>query len=41
MEWAEHSITVNAYCPGTVGTDMWDLIDEGWPSMRVCRRVRR
>ena len=29
MEWTEHNITVNAYCPGIVGTDMWDLIDEG------------
>lgn len=28
MEWAQHGITVNAYCPGIVGTDMWDLIDE-------------
>jgi meso-butanediol dehydrogenase/(S,S)-butanediol dehydrogenase/diacetyl reductase len=28
MEWAEHGITVNAYCPGIVGTAMWDLIDE-------------
>jgi meso-butanediol dehydrogenase / (S,S)-butanediol dehydrogenase / diacetyl reductase len=28
QEWAEHGITVNAYCPGIVGTDMWDLIDE-------------
>lgn len=27
-EMAEHKITVNAYCPGIVGTDMWDLIDE-------------
>jgi meso-butanediol dehydrogenase/(S,S)-butanediol dehydrogenase/diacetyl reductase len=27
-ELAEHGITVNAYCPGIVGTDMWDLIDE-------------
>lgn len=27
-EWAKHGITVNAYCPGIVGTDMWDLIDE-------------
>lgn len=27
-ELAEHQITVNAYCPGIVGTDMWDLIDE-------------
>ncbi|SEM34610.1 meso-butanediol dehydrogenase / (S,S)-butanediol dehydrogenase / diacetyl reductase [Pseudoxanthomonas sp. GM95] len=28
MEWAKHKITVNAYCPGIVGTDMWELIDE-------------
>ncbi|WP_280425086.1 SDR family NAD(P)-dependent oxidoreductase [Nocardia carnea] len=28
MEWAQHDITVNAYCPGIVGTAMWDLIDE-------------
>lgn len=27
-ELARHKITVNAYCPGIVGTDMWDLIDE-------------
>jgi meso-butanediol dehydrogenase/(S,S)-butanediol dehydrogenase/diacetyl reductase len=27
-EMADHKITVNAYCPGIVGTDMWDLIDE-------------
>jgi meso-butanediol dehydrogenase/(S,S)-butanediol dehydrogenase/diacetyl reductase len=27
-EMAEHKITVNAYCPGIVGTDMWDVIDE-------------
>lgn len=27
QEWAEHSITVNAYCPGIVDTSMWDLID--------------
>ncbi|WP_419996165.1 acetoin reductase [Streptomyces boninensis] len=28
MEWAQHGITVNAYCPGIVGTAMWELIDE-------------
>ncbi len=28
MEWARHGITVNAYCPGIVGTAMWELIDE-------------
>lgn len=27
-EMAENKITVNAYCPGIVGTDMWELIDE-------------
>ena len=28
QEWAEHGITVNAYCPGIVGTQMWELIDQ-------------
>jgi NAD(P)-dependent dehydrogenase (short-subunit alcohol dehydrogenase family) len=28
MEMARHSITVNAYAPGIVGTPMWDLVDE-------------
>ena len=27
QEWAPHGITVNAYCPGIVGTAMWELID--------------
>ncbi len=27
-EYAAHGITVNAYCPGIVGTDMWVEIDE-------------
>ena len=27
QEWAEHGITVNAYCPGIVDTSMWELID--------------
>lgn len=27
-EYASHGITVNAYCPGIVGTDMWTTIDE-------------
>ncbi|WP_371371759.1 glucose 1-dehydrogenase [Sporomusa aerivorans] len=27
-EMGPYGITVNAYCPGIVGTDMWDLIDE-------------
>ncbi|CAF1117191.1 unnamed protein product [Adineta steineri] len=28
MELAKHKITVNAYCPGIVDTEMWNLIDE-------------
>jgi meso-butanediol dehydrogenase / (S,S)-butanediol dehydrogenase / diacetyl reductase len=28
QEWAEYGITVNAHCPGILGTAMWDLIDE-------------
>lgn len=28
MEMAPHGITANAYAPGIVGTDMWQLIDE-------------
>jgi meso-butanediol dehydrogenase/(S,S)-butanediol dehydrogenase/diacetyl reductase len=27
-ELAKYKITVNAYCPGVVDTDMWELIDE-------------
>ncbi|NMO03279.1 SDR family oxidoreductase [Gordonia sp. TBRC 11910] len=27
QEWAEHGITVNAYCPGIVDTVMWEEID--------------
>jgi len=27
-EFAQHGITVNAFCPGIVGTGMWDTIDE-------------
>lgn len=27
-ELAKHKITVNSYCPGIVGTDMWERIDE-------------
>src|SRR5882672_4876865 len=27
-EFAQHGITVNAYCPGVVDTDMWTTIDE-------------
>ncbi|WP_445488690.1 acetoin reductase [Niallia sp. 03133] len=29
QELASSKITVNAYCPGIVGTNMWDRIDEG------------
>ncbi|GAB3726453.1 SDR family NAD(P)-dependent oxidoreductase [Nocardiopsis nanhaiensis] len=27
QEWAEHGITVNAYCPGIVDTHMWVEVD--------------
>lgn len=34
-ELAKYNITVNAYCPGIVGTDMWDYIYQvglhDWP----------
>jgi meso-butanediol dehydrogenase/(S,S)-butanediol dehydrogenase/diacetyl reductase len=29
QEWAEHGITVNAYCPGIVDTNMWVEVDRG------------
>ncbi|KAK4188480.1 3-oxoacyl-reductase [Podospora australis] len=29
MELAQHKITVNAYAPGIVDTNMWEVIDEG------------
>lgn len=28
QEWAQHGITVNAYCPGIVDTAMWEQIDD-------------
>ena len=28
LEYASDGITVNAYCPGVVGTDMWTEIDK-------------
>lgn len=28
LEFAKYGITVNAYCPGAVDTDMWEMIDE-------------
>jgi meso-butanediol dehydrogenase/(S,S)-butanediol dehydrogenase/diacetyl reductase len=28
QEWARYGITIHAYCPGIVGTAMWELIDE-------------
>ena len=42
-ELAKHKITVNAYCPGVVDTDMWELIDEqmGRTSARPRGRRRR
>ena len=28
LEYACAGITINAYCPGIVGTDMWGEVDE-------------
>lgn len=41
QEWAQHGITVNAYCPGIVGTAMWDLIDERMAEIEGGKRARR
>lgn len=32
-EYASDGITVNAYCPGVVGTDMWVTIDERFSTL--------
>ena len=32
-EYASDGITVNAYCPGVVGTDMWVTIDERFSAL--------
>ena len=49
-EFASDGITVNAYCPGVVGTDMWVEIDRRFAEItgrrsrrdlqEVCRRHR-
>jgi len=33
LEYASDGITVNAYCPGIVGTDMWIEIDERFATL--------
>jgi meso-butanediol dehydrogenase/(S,S)-butanediol dehydrogenase/diacetyl reductase len=30
LELAPHGITVNAYCPGVIATDMWEYNDRAW-----------
>ena len=40
-EYASRGITVNAYCPGVVGTDMWVTIDERFAELTGAERVRR
>ena len=40
-ELAKHKITVNAYCPGVVDTDMWELIDEQMAPISAPARARR
>lgn len=37
-EYASHGITVNAYCPGIVGTDMWVEIDERFAALTGAAR---
>lgn len=37
-ELAKFGITVNAYCPGIVGTDMWDYIDERMVAIKGSQR---
>ncbi len=38
QEWAEHGITVNAYCPGIVDTTMWEQIDAGIGELQGLRK---
>ena len=40
-EHAADGITVNAYCPGVVGTDMWVEIDKRFAELTGAPRVRR
>lgn len=40
-EYASDGITVNAYCPGVVGTDMWVTIDERFSASPAHRRAPR
>ena len=40
-ELAPFNITVNAYCPGIVGTGMWNRIDEMLSKYQTARRVAR
>ena len=37
-EYASHGITVNAYCPGVVGTDMWVTIDERFAELTGAKK---
>ena len=30
LELAQHNITVNAFCPGIIETNMWDYNDRVW-----------
>ena len=40
-EYASAGITVNAYCPGVVGTDMWVTIDERFSQLTGAPAGRR
>jgi len=37
-EFASDGITVNAYCPGVVGTDMWVEIDERFAELTGAKK---
>lgn len=38
LEYASDGITVNAYCPGIVGTDMWTEIDERFAKLTGAKK---
>jgi meso-butanediol dehydrogenase/(S,S)-butanediol dehydrogenase/diacetyl reductase len=38
LEYASNGITVNAYCPGIVGTDMWVEIDEQFAKLTGAKK---
>ena len=41
QEWAQHGITVNAYCPGIVDTQMWWRSTAIWAPSPTSARASR